>query len=320
MVLCRWPLVLLLLFFCGTSIAELESAQPRSVLTVSEYISQLDDLTSSAKQLARPQEVRKLLNEIPSVWQVQSADQSFEVPSEWLRHDLGVWQKEPNRKIQDGIVDHLQMLRSEAASFENSTPDVSQKRTLLNGILGGREFRNVHGPTWLDRFKQRILELLINMLGRVFRSSAIPAIGTSLVYGLMVLAVVAVAYWIYRTIRNSSEVETILPNSLPISSKGWKLWMKEAQLAADAGNWSEAIHLGYWCGISFLEGQELWRPDAARTPREYLRLLSSASEHRQTLGSLTRTLELVWYGKQEADANAFSQTLAQLEKLGCQSN
>jgi len=115
-------------------------------------------------------------------------------------------------------------------------------------------------------------------------------------------------------------VEAIVPLSLSVSSKGWKVWMKEARLAAEGGNWRDAIHLGYWCGISFLEAQELWWPDTARTPREYLRLLPSASEQRETLGTLTRTFELVWYGTQEADANAFSETLAQLEKLGCQSN
>jgi Domain of unknown function (DUF4129) len=316
----RSPLVLLLLFWCSFSIAELEPAQPRTVLTISEYVSELDNLTSSVRQLARPEEVAKLLNQIPPVWRLQSSEQTFDVPSEWLRHDLGLWQKESARKIQDSILDHLQLLRSEAASFENSAPDVSQKRSVLNEILAAREFQNVHGPTWLDRFKQRVLEMLIHMLERVFRSSAVPAIGTSLVYGLTVLAVLAVAYWIYRTIRKNVELETILPHALPVSSKGWKLWMKQARLAADAGNWREAIHMGYWCGISFLEGQELWRPDTARTPREYLRLLPAASEHRQTLGSLTRTFELVWYGEQEADANAFSQTLAQLEKLGCQFN
>jgi hypothetical protein len=96
--------------------------------------------------------------------------------------------------------------------------------------------------------------------------------------------------------------------------------MNDARLAADRGNWRDAIHLGYWCGISFLEAQGLWRPDTARTPREYLRLMPSASEHRETLSRLTRTFELVWYGTQEADGNAFFETLAQLEKLGCQSN
>lgn len=314
-----WLLVLLLLFLCNASIAELTSAQT-STLTVSEYIAELDRLASIAQQLAHPEEVPKLLNDIPPVWRIQTAQRTFEVSSEWLLHDLHDWQRKPSQEIRDRIFARLQTLRSEAASFQDSPADVSSKRLLLNGILAGREFQNIHGPTWLDRFKQRMLQLLIKLLGRVFQSFAIPTIGNLVVYGLMALALLALAYWMYRTIRNSAGIETILPHSLPVSSKGWKLWMTEARMAADRGNWRDAIHLGYWCGISFLEAQGWWRPDSARTPREYLRLLPSSSLHRETLGTLTRTFELVWYGTQEADANAFSETLAQLEKLGCQSN
>lgn len=314
-----WLLVLLLLFLCNASIAELTSAQT-STLTVSEYIAELDRLASIAQQLAHPEEVPKLLNDIPPVWRIQTAQRTFEVSSEWLLHDLHDWQRKPSQEIRDRIFARLQTLRSEAASFQDSPADVSTKRLLLNGILAGREFQNIHGPTWLDRFKQRMLQLLIKLLGRVFQSSAIPTIGNLVVYGLMALVLLALAYWMYRTIRNSAGIETILPHSLPVSSKGWKLWMTEARMAADRGNWRDAIHLGYWCGISFLEAQGWWRPDSARTPREYLRLLPSSSLHRETLGTLTRTFELVWYGTQEADANAFSETLAQLEKLGCQSN
>jgi uncharacterized protein DUF4129 len=322
----RGLLVLWLLFLTSTSHAELEPARPQTgTLTVSEYIAELDGLASTAKQLAHPEEVPKLLNEIPQVWRIQTAQQTFEVSSAWLRQDLNDWQRRPNQEIQDRIFARLQILRTEAVSFQDSTTrdsatDVSRKRVLLNGILASREFQNIHGPTWLDRFKQRVLELLIKLLGRVFQSSAIPTISNMVVYGLMTLALLAVAYWMYRTIRNNARIETIVPQSLPVSSRGWKLWMNEARLAADGGNWRDAIHLGYWCGISFLEAQEMWRPDTARTPREYLRLLPSSSEHRPTLGALTQTFELVWYGRQEADANTFSETLAHLEKLGCQSN
>jgi len=86
-----------------------------------------------------------------------------------------------------------------------------------------------------------------------------------------------------------------------------------------SGKLARRDHLGYWCGISFLEGQGLWRPDVARTPREYLRLLSPTDTNRDTLRLLTRSFEVVWYGTQEADANAFSDTLTQLEKMGCRS-
>jgi hypothetical protein len=319
---CRqWPLILLLLFFRAASPADLEPVPPRTgTLTITEYIAQLDGLASTAKQLGHPEEVPTLLNEIPHLWRIQTAQRTFEVSSEWLRQSLNDWQKKPSSEIQDRILTRLQILRSEAVSFQDSAMDVSRKRVLLNGILAGQEFQNIHGPTWLDRFKQRGLELLTKLLGRVFRSSAIPTISNVVVYGLMALALLAVAYWMYRTIRNNAGLETLLPHSLPVSSKGWKLWMKQARLAAEGGNWRDAIHLAYWCGISFLEAQELWRPDTARTPREYLRLLPAASEHRPTLGALTRTFELVWYGTQEADAKAFSETLAQLEKLGCHSN
>src|ERR1035437_522485 len=59
-------LFLLSLCLCTASIAELEPAQTQtSTLTVSEYIAELDLLASTAKQLAHPEEVPKLLNNIP---------------------------------------------------------------------------------------------------------------------------------------------------------------------------------------------------------------------------------------------------------------
>jgi hypothetical protein len=322
-----WRAVLLMsISLSVAAFADPQPAAPQTnALTVSEYVRELDRLASSTKQLAHSEEVHPLLNEIPTTWRVQSAERTYEMSSEWLRHDLEEWQKKPGPEIQTRIVSRLQMLRAEAASFQDSAaqdsaPDISRKRALLNGILAGREFQSLHGPTWLDRLKQRLVQALIDLLSRIFHSSSIPTISNVLVYGLMALALLAVAYWMYRTIRNNAGVEAIVPLTLTVSSKGWKIWMKEARAAAESGNWREAIHLGYWCGISFLEAQELWRPDAARTPREYLRLLPGASEHREPLRKLTRTFELVWYGTQAADANAFSETLAQLEKLGCQFN
>ncbi len=227
---------------------------------------------------------------------------------------------DPDADTQNLIVERLEDLRSEAAAFQSSPGDTSNKRTLLNGILAAREFNSVHGPTWTDRLKQRIEEFLIRILGRTLASSVIPTIGNILVYVLIAGAVLLLAYWMYRSIRNSGELEPSLPYPLPISSKEWTLWMAEARAASDHGNWRDAIHLAYWCGVSFLEAQGLWRPDYARTPREYLRLLPSSSEHHPTLVALTRSFEVVWYGKQEADADAFSRTLAQLEKLGCHSS
>jgi hypothetical protein len=113
-------------------------------------------------------------------------------------------------------------------------------------------------------------------------------------------------------------METVVPAALPVSAKQWRVWLKEAHTAAAQGLWREAVHLAYWAGISFLEESGMWRPDKARTPREYLRLLPSGSEHSSTLNTLTRQLEVTWYGTQAAGPETFSETLTNLEKLGCQ--
>jgi hypothetical protein len=242
---------LLAVNLCAASIAEEAGQAPASVLTLSEYITELDRLCSATRQLAQAKDVPNLVNEIPVAWHIRTEQQTFTVSAEWLLEDLNDWERKPSQETQDRMIARLQALRSEAVRFQGPATDVSHDRVLLEGILAGREFQNIHGPTWLDRLKQQLLELMIKLLGRVFRSSAIPTIGNVFVYGLMTLSLLAVAYWMYRTIRNNAGIEPIVPHSLPVSSKGWKLWMQEARLAAEAGNWRDAVHLGYWCGILF---------------------------------------------------------------------
>ncbi len=77
------------------------------------------------------------------------------------------------------------------------------------------------------------------------------------------------------------------------------------------------IHLAYWAGISSLESGGAWKPNRARTPREYLRMVGTRSPHHRPLSALTRKFEVVWYGERVAAEADFQETLAQLEQLGC---
>src|ERR1035438_2962386 len=103
--------VLLLISLCSSSRAEPQNA----TLTLSEYISELDRLACSVKQLTHAEEVPKLLTDIPSAWRIQTEQQTFEVSTEWLRNDLNDWQRQHSQEIQDRISTRLQTLRSEAA-------------------------------------------------------------------------------------------------------------------------------------------------------------------------------------------------------------
>jgi hypothetical protein len=293
---------------------------PPSSLSVSAYIAELDRLLRATRALDDyPQRVSELATELPVAWRVQTDQRTFDISTKWLRRDLDEWLARHHPARLGRVAEGLQALREEAASLQEPAVDVSGERGLLARILTGREFHGVHGPTLIDRLKQRALQFLFELLRHLFRASAIPTIGRVLVDGLIGLAVVMLAFWMYHTLRGAAAIDTVLPGPIPVSARAWTAWLTDARAAADSGNWRASVHLAYWCSIAFLEEQGVWRPDRARTPREYLQLLSSRSEYVPTLTALTRCCELVWYGTDDADAETFAQALAHLRKLGCPS-
>jgi len=300
----------------ASSIAESPNAS--APLTLNGYIQTLDNSLASLNKIKdNPHEADEFLHTLPSVWHVEADGRRFEISTESIRDDLGAWQSTPRPASLDPVLQRLETLRLEAAAYQAPAPDFTSHRSLLNNILSRREFRNVHGQTWMDRLKQKLTELLIKLLGRALSSSVIPVVSDIFVYGLIAVAVLVTAYCMYRSLREGARLETIMPVAMPVSAKEWPIWMAEAREAAARGEWRDAIHLAYWAGISFLEAQGAWRPDLARTPREYLRLLPAASAHHPALRALTMRLEGVWYGMGAAGADAFDQTVAELERLGC---
>jgi len=295
-----------------------EQAPPAPRLSVSAYIAELDRLLLAIRELDdHPRPVAAL----PSAWRVQTDRQTFDVSTRWLQSDLDQWRTGSGQHgaSLSRVADGLRALRAEAVSLQEPAVDVSGERGLLAHILAGREFQGAHGPTLIDRIEQRAAELFLELLRPLFRASAIPAIGRVMVNALIGLAVLMLAFWMYRTIRGAAAIDTVLPGPLPASARAWTAWLADARAAADGGDWRAAVHLAYWCGISFLEAQGAWRPDRARTPREYLRVIPSGSEYASPLTALTRCCELVWYGNEHADAGTFAQALAHLKKLGCPS-
>lgn len=294
---------------------------PGGKLTAAEYGARLDKLIAATdKPSLVSSEITDILSELPPTCKVTIEDREFDIPTRWLREDLLNYGKHPDASLLKTDHKKLQGLRADLDGYLNPNPDNSASRAQLANILSRREFGSVHGPSWMDRLKQRLILYIFSLLKRVFRSSAIPTVGSYFIYTLVGLAVLALAFWVYRSIRRDAQMEHIVPETMVVSAKEWAIWMAESREAANQGNWRDAIHLAYWAGISFLEAQGTWRPDRARTPREYLRLMPQSSERYSTLTALTRNFEVVWYGNREADSQAFSQTLQELEKLGCRSN
>ena len=309
---CVFGAVLVVSVFCW--------AQPEqsNQLNAAEYRAQLDQLLAATQELdSSGRSVPPLLKQLPPSWHVHTEQQDFEVSTEGLRRDVRRFEQDKSVTTATAVRARIQGMRHDLDGFEAPPADVSRQRERLTALLARSEFHDVHGPTYADRLREKLLEWILRALGFLFRNSSIPTISKFLVYGLIGLAVLVLAFLAYRQIRSAGRQESFVPTDIPVSAKSWALWLAEAQAAAKQHNWRDAIHLAYWAGISFLEGQGMWRPDRARTPREYLRLLSSASEHRETLASLTKIFELAWYAKRGADADAFANTMQALEKLGC---
>ena len=290
-------------------------------LTAAEYGGQLDHLiTFTGQPTVTSQETVDILRQLPSSWKVNVENHSFEIQTQWLREDLLNYGDHADAKLLSADHTKLLALRADLDGYLKTPANNSANRAKLAKILSRSEFYDVRGPGFMERLKQRVLLYIIDLLSRMFGSSAIPAIGSTFIYGLVALTVLVLGYWVYRRIRADAQVEQIVIPTMAVSAKEWTVWMSEARAAANQGSWRDAIHLAYWAGISFLEAQGSWRPDRARTPREYLRLMPQSSEKHSTLTALTRSFEVVWYGNREADSQAFSQTLEELEKLGCRPN
>jgi len=322
--LSRFATALLLSCQCLGMAADAQSSDAQGppsqarVLSFSEYVSELDRLTVLASQTDKDSNAAATaIAELRGGLKVQTNGGEFAIPSDGIFDQFEKLQKHPDREIRDGLLERLATMKSDAQAFQQTPPDSAAARASLAQILARSEFHQVHGPTWFDRLKARIISWIVRMLTIAFGASSAPVVGWVLVWGLVAVAVLALAWFIYREMKRNARLETIMPEVLPVSAKQWRIWLAEAQAAAAKGLWRDAIHLAYWGGISFLEESGMWRPDQARTPREYLRLLPTDSQHRTALSTLTRQLEVTWYGNQPAGAETFADTLTHLEEMGC---
>jgi hypothetical protein len=181
----------------------------------------------------------------------------------------------------------------------------AQERAVLKTVLAGREFRGLkqsnNGPTVFERINNW-LNTLFGWLG----SKQVHArwIGRVLIWGFLTLVGVGLVWallqwerrWRIRLVPDSDG-----PAPTAASARDWQLWLKDAREAAGRGDWREAIHFLYWAAISRLESKRLWPSDRARTPREYLALVSPDDPRKPRLGALTREFEWTWYGGRPAD-------------------
>lgn len=289
-------------------------------ISLNEYRERLGHFTASADLLKdHPEQTAQLITEIPDQLNVNTGTREITVNFRDLKNDLTSFSsaeasQKPERLLQ--IRDYLGELQSAAINLSNTDHKAEQQK--LSEILSRREFHKVRGPSAADTFLAKIYRWLARWLFKLrIGSGATNNVLQGVVYTLVGLAVLLMLIWTVRSLRRQEpDVPREIMPFAP-SAKSWRAWLAEARKSAEMQDWRNAIHLAYWAGISSLESGGAWKPNRARTPREYLRMVGTRSPHHPPLSALTRKFEVVWYGERVAAETDFQETLAQLEQLGC---
>ena len=313
-----WQMIARILF----ATLALSQAARASTVSIGEYRQQLQQYSDRLEQIkTHPEQAQTLAAEIPDRVSVKADSSEYSLSYEWLKSGLNQL-NQSNADARSAALTRLQQrlknLDEEAQGYEKQQKELQESSSKIHQILARHEFRKSHAPGFLEIWWQKVRRWLSDFFDRhpIYGRKGNDILHIA-VYVAVAVAFVMFLVWIKRRLVRSQEESgrEIVP--FAPSAKAWRAWLAEARDSAEHGGWRDAIHLAYWAGISFLEEQGAWRPDRARTPREYLRMLGSRKPQYPMLSALTRKFEVTWYGNHDANAADFQETLGQLEKLGC---
>lgn len=315
----RSPIVRALIFallFCGLLAGE-------AGVSPDQYRQQLTEIEARVHSLDdHPEQAGKVIASIPDQIVVNTGSGEVTVNYHPLKNDLTEFDKaertaKPQRLEQ--IKSYILHLETAASEYSQSSEDLTASRQKIGQILSQSEFRKVHGPGVRETLLSRLYKWVAWLLSQLhLRGKGTFDVVQFVVYALVACALLLLLFWTINRLRRKEEeppAREILP--FAPSARSWRAWLQEARESADRQDWRNAIHLAYWAAISFLESGGAWKPNRARTPREYLRLLSTRNPSYPPLSNLTKKFEVIWYGDRPALEQDFEDSLGQLEKLGC---
>lgn len=245
---------------------------------------------------------------------------SFQAQYGWLREALTSAQKAADKPRTDAMREaqsRLEEALSDVSSQGEKAIDVAAARTKADAILRHPEFATVHETSLWEKFWARVGLWLDKVFGGVERfGHRSPWIGPVMEWGLLGIALIAVAFWVIRVLqRQRLAVRMESARQIEPWEEAARNWRELAEQQAAQGAWREAVHCLYWASIAALEGRSLWSPNRSRTPREYVRLLEAGSTRRRLLRQQTQSFERVWYGLREAAQQDYESALALHQEL-----
>ncbi|HEY0758316.1 MAG TPA: DUF4129 domain-containing protein [Acidisarcina sp.] len=213
--------------------------------------------------------------------------------------------------------EHLILDQQAVGASPSVPPDRRSRRRQLAAILTESEFDQVEHPSAWSRAVESFLNWLNGLFARIPSTGASGWIRLAIEWGIVIGASTGLIWWLIQgSKRDRWRLEAAGGGSAVAPSlRDWQVWLSEAETFAAREDWRAAVHNVYWAAISRLESSGVWPVDRARTPSEYLTLITSADPRRPDLTTLTRSFERIWYGYRHAAQAEYDAARQLLERL-----
>jgi hypothetical protein len=305
------------------SAARAPSLPNTQTFTLDEFSKELHRLENLIGKEKSPNHFAALQRELPPDWQVQTHGRIYSIATAPLRLLL-------RKDSTDDAEAWLHNLREQVDLAE---PAAEERRdgnaaAELKNILADSRFAAVAPPGWFEVQKQKIYHWIGQLFDKLFGGMARHPLGTEILFWVLIAAGVGfVAMLVYRYFARRDGMDKWEATPAPVRLRTWQEWLRAAREAAAHSDYREAVHSAYWAGIFRLQDSGALPRDRAKTPREYLGALdaprpaSASAESRekfkQPLATITTLFERVWYANRGVREEDFTETLRQLEALGC---
>ena len=297
----------------------LAASPPVSQATLEAQIAAAQQLLTACSEVAEA----CVPGKVPQEERVSGAGREFSVNWQWLSEVLQRTKEQPNaqRAMEVGAARRQldDLLSQSRKATAVSAGEFGAARAAAQNVLAREEFRAaLAGPTWWDRQVARVQDWFLRaFVGLGMLGAQAPWIAPALAWSCFLLVAAGLLYFVRQNLARQA-LRVSLSSEAARAQVGRthaEDWEQLAREQAACGAWREAVHALYWAGIARLEARRAWRADAARTPREYLRLLGRGSPAEAALRGLTRSLEIVWYGSADAKEQQFREAQRQYDVL-----
>ena len=290
-------------------------------LSPEEFRAELDRIAQQIRSTASASQAPALSSAIPARWRVAVGDrEELEINSRWLTVTLDAAPANSATwlEVREALGRRLDRMRDEIALDRGGDGGARVRaRTSAQAILSRSEYQQGAVSRWREDLRDRIADWLTSLLTRLgINGEAGARTVTVLAWVIGLSALTGLGVWLTRTMTQRPRHLLDLGSGNAPKPRAHDL-ATQALAHARAGNLREAVRIAYHAALVRLEEQGVWRTDAARTPREYMRILAADDVRRVPLLDMTRRFEQICYGNRAAGEDDAASVTSHLEVLGC---